>query len=169
MVSSPTRSTVSTIAKSPLLRNIRKTKAEATAKKLNVENTIANFWPTSPIADSSQQPATKKTTIVDLVDTSDEPQQSPTISINPNCFYFGQNIIILSSNSQDSSSSFHTASVHSAPTRTFNSKKRTRWTAHPHPKTPNGNSPITIRETTLQLKKPSKFTSTSISQRGVMW
>ena len=60
MVSTPTRSTVSTIAKSLPLRNILKTKAEATVKKLNVENTIANFWPTSPIADSPQQPATKK-------------------------------------------------------------------------------------------------------------
>ena len=125
MVSTPTRSTVSTIAKSHPLRNIRKTKAEARMKQLNVENTIANFWPTSLIADSPQQRATKETTIIDLADKLDEPQQSPTISINPNCSSFGQDNIILSSDSQDSSPSFHTASVQSKPTRTFDSKKHT--------------------------------------------
>ena len=39
----PERCTVSTIAKSPPMRNIRKSKAEATVKKLNVEKTIANI------------------------------------------------------------------------------------------------------------------------------
>ena len=37
MLSNPKRSTVATIEKSPPLRNIRKSKAEATVKKLNVE------------------------------------------------------------------------------------------------------------------------------------
>ena len=141
MGSPPTRSKVSTTAKSPPLRNIRKTKAEATVKKINVENTIANFWPTSPIADSSRQPATKETTIVDLVDTSDEPQPSPTISINPNCSSFGQDIIILSSDSQDSSPSFHTASVHSAPTQTFELKKHTPMDCSSPPQDPEREFP----------------------------
>ena len=39
----PKRSTVSTIAKSPPMQNIRKSKAEATVKKLNVEKAIANI------------------------------------------------------------------------------------------------------------------------------
>ena len=52
MLSTPKRSTVATIAKSPPLRNIRKSKAEVTVKKLNVEKTIANIS-LSPTTDDS--------------------------------------------------------------------------------------------------------------------
>ena len=168
MVSTPTRSTVATIANSPPLRNIRRPKAEATVKKLNVENTFANFWPTFPLADSSQQPATKKTTMVDLIDTSDEPQQSPTISINPNWSSLGQDIIILSSDSQDSSPSFHTASAHSAPTQTFDSKKHTTWTVHPLPRPRTG-----IPRTRLKWQRLNCRSLANSAQlqppRGGMW
>ena len=133
MISTPTRSTDSTIAKSPPLRNINKIKAEATVKKLHVEKTTANLASTLPIDDSPQQTNTKDTTIIDLADTSDEPQQSTTLSINPNCSSFGQDIVILSSDSQDSSPSFHTASVHSVSTRTLLQKNPTPmdWSSTP--------------------------------------
>ena len=137
MVSTPTRSrsSISIIANSHPLRNIRKTKAEATPKKLNVEHSIANFAPTCPIANSPQQPATKETTIVDLVETSDEPQQDPTHST------FEQDIIFLSSDSQGSIPSFHTASVHSVPTRTFDLKKHIPMNCSSPPQDPEREFP----------------------------
>ena len=136
MISIPTRNIVSTIAKSPPLRNIRKTKAKATVKKLHVENTTANLASTLPIDDSPQQTNTKDTTILDLADTSDEPQQSTTLSINPNCSSFEHDIVIFSSDSQDSSPSFHTASVHSVPTRTLVPKNPTPMDWSPTPQDP---------------------------------
>ena len=56
--------------------------------------------------------------------------QSPTsrtvaLSINPNCTTFGQDIVILSSDSQDS---FHTASVNSATTRNAQHSEPMDWT-----------------------------------------
>ena len=122
MFSTPKRSTVSTIAKSPPLRNLRKSKAEATVKKLNVEKAIANISLTPTTDDSLHETKTKETTIIDLVDTSDEPQPHTPLSINPNCSTFGQDIVILSSDSQESSNSFHTASIHSVSTRTVQLK-----------------------------------------------
>ena len=122
MLSTPKRSTVSTIAKSPPLRNPRKSKAEATVKKLKVEKAIANISLTPTTDDSLHETKTKGTTIIDLVDTSDEPQPHTPLSINLNCSSFGQDIVILSSDSQESSNSFHTASIHSVPTRTVQPK-----------------------------------------------
>ena len=136
MTSTSTRSTVSAIAKSPPLRIIRKTTAEATVRKPHVENTTANLASTLPIDDSPQQTNTKDTTIIDLADTLDEPRQSTTLSINRNCSSFGQDIVILSSDSQDSSPSFHTASVHSLPTRTLLPKPPTPMDWSPTPKDP---------------------------------
>ena len=136
MISTPTRSTVSTIIKSPSLLNFRKTIAEATVKKLHVKNTTANLASTLNIDDSPQQTNTKYTTIIDLADTSDEPQQSTTPGINPNCSSLGQDIVILSSDSQDSSPSFHTASVHSVPTPTLLPKNPTPKDWSPTPQDP---------------------------------
>ena len=50
----PKRSTVLTIARSPPMRNIRKSKAKATVKELNVEKAIANIS-LSPTTDDSTQ------------------------------------------------------------------------------------------------------------------
>ena len=136
LISTPKKSTVSTIAKSPPLRNIRKSKAEATVKKLNIEKTIANLTSTPPTDDSLHQTNTKETTIIDLIDASDEPQQSTPLSTNPNCSSFGQDIIILSSDSQESSNFFHTASVHSIPTRTLQPKNSTPMDWSPTPQGP---------------------------------
>ena len=74
MISTPTRSTVSTIAKSPPLRNVRKTKAYATVKNLHVEDTTANLASTLPIDDSpnKQTPKTQQSLI------------KPTHRMNPN-------------------------------------------------------------------------------------
>ena len=118
----PKRSTVSTIARSPPLRNIRKHKAEATVKKLNVEKAIANISLSPTMDDSTQEPKHKDTTVIDLIDTSDDTSPQVALSINPNCSTFGQDIIILSSDSQDSNNSFHTASVNSVPTRNTHPK-----------------------------------------------
>ena len=133
MISTPRKSTVSTIASSHPLRNIRKSKAEATVKKLNVKKAIANLKSTPPTDDSLHQTNTKETTIIDLIDTSDEPQQSTPLSIKPNCSSFGQDIIILSSDSQESSNSFHTASLHSVRTRTLQPKNSTPMDWSPTP------------------------------------
>ena len=134
MMTTTSRSTVSTIAKPPPLHNIRKTHAEATVKKLIVEQAIANI---------PQSPATNyyETTIIDLVDTSDEPQPSPALTVNPNCSCFGQGIIILSSDSQDSSPSFHTASIHSVPTQTFDTPKPTPMDCSPPIQNPERDTP----------------------------
>ena len=113
---------MSTIAKSPPLRNPRKSKAEATVKKLKIEKVIANISLTPTTDDSLHENKTKETTIIDLVDTSDGPQSHTPLSINPNCSTFGQNIVILSSDSQESSNSFHTASIHSVPIGTVQPK-----------------------------------------------
>ena len=98
----PKRSTVSTIAKSPPMRNIRKSKAEATVKKLNVEKAIANISLSPSTDDSTQDLRHKNTTIIDLLDTSEDSPPQDALSINPNCTTFGQDIVILSSDSQDS-------------------------------------------------------------------
>ena len=121
----PKRSTVSTIARSPPLRNIRKSKAEATVKKLNVEKAIANISLSPTTDDSTQEPKREDTTIIDLLDTSDDTPPQVALSINPNCITFGQDIIILSSDSQDS---FHTASVNSAPTQNAQPPEPMDWT-----------------------------------------
>ena len=121
----PKRSTVSTIAKSLPMRNIRKSKAEATVKKLNVEKTIANIS-LSPSTDGSTQDLRhKNTTVIDLLDTSEDSPPQDALSINPNCTTFGQDIVILSSDSQDS---FHTASVNSAPTQNAQHSEPMDWT-----------------------------------------
>ena len=132
MISTPSRSTVSTIAKSPPLRNTHKTHAEATVKKLIIEKTVAKI---------TLLPATQDTTIVDLVDTSDEPQPSPTLTVNPSCSSFGQDIIILSSDLQDSCSSFYTASVNSVPTRTLDHPNQTPMDFSPPPLDPERDPP----------------------------
>ena len=121
----PKRSTVSTIAKSPPMRNIRKSKAEATVKKLNVEKAIANISLSPSTDDSTQDPKDKNTTVIDLVDTSEDSPPQVALNINPNCTTFGQDIVILSSDSQDS---FHTASVNSAPTRNAQHSDSMDWT-----------------------------------------
>ena len=136
MLSTPKRSTVTTIAKSPPLRNIRKSKAEATFKKLNVEKAIANISITPTTDDSTHEPKNKDTTFVDLVDTSDDPPPNTPLSINPNCSNFGQDIIILSSDSQESSNSFHTASVNSVPTRNTHTKQPEPMDWTPGPQDP---------------------------------
>ena len=124
----PKRSTVSTIARSPPMRNIRKSKAEATVKRLNVEKSIANISLSPTTDDSTQELKRKDTTIIDLLDTSDDSPPQVALSINPNCTTFGQDIIILSSDSQDS---FHTASVNSAPTRKAQPSEPMDWTPDP--------------------------------------
>ena len=124
----PKRSTVSTIARSPPTRNIRKSKAEATVKKLNVEKAIANISLSPSTDDSTQELKRKDTTIIDLLDTSEDSPPQVTLSINPNCTTFGQDIVILSSDSQDS---FHTASVNSAPTRNAQHSEPMDWTPDP--------------------------------------
>ena len=124
----PKRSTVSTIAKSPPMRNIRKSKAEATVKKLNVEKTIANISLSPSTDDTTQELKRKDTTIIDLLDTSEDSPPQVALSINPNCTTFGQDIVILSSDSQDS---FHTASVNSAPTRNAQLSEPMDWTPDP--------------------------------------
>ena len=129
----PKRSTVSTIAKSPPLRNIRKSKAEPTIKKLNVEKAIANISlsPLSATEDSTQDPKDKNITIIDLIDTSEDSPPQAALNINPNYTTFGQDIVILSSDSQDS---FHTASVNSAPTRNTHHPDSMDWTTNvPNP------------------------------------
>ena len=110
----PKRSNVSAIAKSNPMRNIRKSKAEAKVKKLNVEKAIANISLSPSADDSTQDLKHKNTTVIDLLDTSEDSPPQDALSINPNGTIFGQDIVILSSDSQDS---FHTASVNSAPTR----------------------------------------------------
>ena len=124
----PKRSTVSTIAKSPPMRNIRKSKAEATVKKLNVEKAIANISLSPSTDDSTQELRRKDTTIIDLLVTSEDSPPQVALSINPNCTTFGQDIVILSSDSQDS---FHTASVNSAPTRNAQHSEPMDWTPDP--------------------------------------
>ena len=106
MSTTTTKRTVSEIAKLPPLRNIRKTSAEATVKKFHIENTLAQLH--SP-------PAVHETTVIDLVDTSDDIQQQPQLTVDPNCGSFGQAIVILSSDSQESNTSCRTASIHSFP------------------------------------------------------
>ena len=110
------------------MRNIRKSKAEATVKKLNVEKAIANISLSPTTDDSTQELKRKDTTIIDLLDTSDDTPPQVALSINPNCTTFGQDIIILSSDSQDS---FHTASVNSAPTRNAQLSEPMDWTPDP--------------------------------------
>ena len=143
----PKRSTVSTIAKSPPMRNIRKSKAEATVKKLNVEKAIANISlsPLSPTDDSTQDPKDKNTTVIDLVDTSEDSPPQVALNINPNCTTFGQDIVILSSDSQDS---FHTASVNSAPTRNTQHSDSMDWTPDvPDPEWDINTQKITTKDT----------------------
>ena len=105
------------------MRNIRKSKAEATVKKLNVEKAITNISLSPTTDDSTQELKRKDTTVIDLLDISDDTPPQVALSINPNCTTIGQDIIILSSDSQDS---FHTASVNSAPTR--NAQPPNPWT-----------------------------------------
>ena len=136
MLSTPKRSTVATIAKSPPLRNIRKSKAEATVKKLNVEKAIANISLSPTTDDSTHESKNKDTAFVDLVDTSNDHPPSFSLSINPNCSSFGQDIIILSSDSQESSISFHTASVNSIPTRNEQPKRPKPMDWSPGPQEP---------------------------------
>ena len=112
MSTTPVISTVSEIAKSPPLRNIRKTIAEATVINLHIGKTLAHLPPS---------PAAHETTMIDLVDTSGDIQQQPQLTVDQNCTSFGQAIVILSSDSQESHPSFHTVSVHSFPTRKNNS------------------------------------------------
>ena len=64
--------------------------------------------------------------MIDLVDTSDDIQQQPQLTVDQNCTSFGQAIVILSSDSQESNPSFHTVSVHSFPTRKNNSTQMSR-------------------------------------------
>ena len=61
--------------------------------------------------------AAHETTVIYLVDTSDDTQQQPQLTVDPNCIFFGQAIFILSSDLQESRPSFHKASVHSSPNR----------------------------------------------------
>ena len=143
----PKRSTMSTIAKSPPMRNIRKSKAEATVKKLNVEKAIANISlsPISPTDDSTQDPKDKNTTVIDLVDTSEDSPPQVALNINPNYTTFGQDIVILSSDSQDS---FHTASVNSAPTRNAQHSDSMDWTPDvPDPEWDINTQNITTKDT----------------------
>ena len=124
----PKRSTVSTIARSPPTRKIHKSKAEATVKKLNVERAIANISLSPTPDDSTQGMKRKDTTIIELLDTSDDTPPQVALSINLYCATFGQDIIILSSDSQDS---FHTAYVNSAPTRNAQPSEPMDWTPDP--------------------------------------
>ena len=101
-------SPVPVIAKSSLLRNIRKSNGEATIKKLRFEKTLSQL-PTSP--------TNNETTVIDLTETSDETPASFQLLEDNNWSSFGQSIVILSSDSQESNPSFHTASIHSFPTR----------------------------------------------------
>ena len=141
----PKRSTVSTIARSPPMRNIRKSKAEATVKKLNVEKAIANISLSPSTDDSTQDPKDKNTTVIDLVDTSEDSPPQVALNINPNCTTFGQDIVILSSDSQDS---FHTASVNSAPTRNAQHSDSMDWTPDvPDPERDINTQNITTKDT----------------------
>ena len=157
MITTPSRSTVSTIAP---LRNIRKSQAEATVKKLNVEQTIANI---------PQSTATKETTIIDLVDTSDEPQPTPTLTVNPNSSSFGQDIVILSSDSQESIPSFHIASIHSVPTRTFDPPKPTPMDCSPPIPNPERTQTNTSQGKLPQTMMHSTPQSASHPPAGGMW
>ena len=114
MLTTPTKSTVSAIAKSPPLRKIRNKQAEATVKKLHVEQTVTNLPPS---------PATKETTKINQVDTSDDTQTHLLLTFDPICSYFGQAIVMLSPDSQDSNPSFHMVLVHSFPTRDVNASQ----------------------------------------------
>ena len=141
----PKRSTVSTIAKSPPMRNIRKSKAEATVKKLNVEKAIANISLSPSTDDSTQDPKDKNTTVIDLVDTSEDSPPQVALNINPNCTTFGQDIVILSSDSQDS---FHTTSINSAPTRNAQHSDSMDWTPDvPDPEWDINTQNITTKDT----------------------
>ena len=121
MQGTPNRSMVTTIAKSPPLRDPRKFQAEPTLKKLRLEKALSNITLTPSTDESHGTNMEKETTIIDLVDTSEEPQTP--LSINPNCSTFGQDIVILSSDSQESNNSFHTASINSVPTRNMQPDK----------------------------------------------
>ena len=70
----------------------------------------------------------KDITIIDLLDTSEDSPPQVALSINPNCTTFGQDIVILSSDSQDS---FHNASVNSSPTRNAQHSEPMDWTPGP--------------------------------------
>ena len=98
--------TIITISKSPSSPNPRKRSADHTVRKLHVENMLSNL----PITPTNDEPE-----IVDLIESSDNPTR-PEISIQPPSTDFGQSCIILSSDSQDSVMSFHTAAPSIVPT-----------------------------------------------------
>ena len=91
--------TIITISKSPNSRNPRKRSADHTVRKLHMENMLSSH----PITPTNTEPE-----IVDLIEYSDNPTR-PEISILPPSTDFGQSCIILSSDSQESITSFHTA------------------------------------------------------------
>ena len=86
--------------------------AQATSKKLRTENTLSQL---------PRLPANNETTVIDLVDTSDETPPRPKLSVNPNLSPFGQSIVFLSSDTQESNPSIHTASIQLFPTQEINS------------------------------------------------
>ena len=94
-----------TISRSPNSPNPRKRSADHTVRKLHVENMLTNL----PITPTNDEPE-----IVDLIESSDNPTR-PEISIQPPSTDFGQSCIILSSDSQDSVMSFHTAAPSIVP------------------------------------------------------
>ena len=98
--------TIITISKSPTSPNPRKRSSDHTVRKLHVEIMLSNL-PITPINDEPE--------IVDLIESSDNPTR-PEISIQPPSTDFGQSCIILSSDSQDSVMSFHTAAPSIVPT-----------------------------------------------------
>ena len=98
-------STIITISKSPNSPNPRKRSADHTVRKLHVENMLTNL----PITTTNDEPE-----VVDLIESSDNPTR-PEISIQPPSTDFGQSCIILSSDSQDSVMSFHTAAPSIVP------------------------------------------------------
>ena len=98
--------TIITISKSPSSPNPRKRSADHTVRKLHVENMLSNL---------PKPPTNDETEIVDLIESSDNPTR-PEISIQPPSTDFGQSCIILSSDSQDSVMSFHTAAPSIVPT-----------------------------------------------------
>ena len=158
MSPTPSKSTSSTKAKSPPLRTICKTQAEATVKKLHVEQTVANLPPS---------PATKETTIIDLVETSDDTQSQPILTVDSNGSSFGQAIRILSSDSQDSNPSFHKASVQSFPTRELNASQPSPMDCSPQVAEPEPDtSEHSPGENTTNKEAQTNANSQLYSRRG---
>ena len=171
MLPSPKRSTVATIAKSPPLRNIRKSKAEAPVKKLNVEKAIANISLSPTTDDSTHESKNKDTTFVDLVDTLDDPPPNTPLSSNKIDQLLGR-----------ISSSYHLTFKNPATpftqlpsTRsrsllvTHNPNDPNQWTGPQAHKNPNGTQThITLRKIAL-TRTPKTDRNLPSSKRRGLW